>query len=271
MRLKSDYAIIKVQWKIKTNFDKNADNGGDLMDRSNSDKFLIIYNDLDKHMRECLQVKTGTPNSYLINQMAKNNRAFAKYKEDLLAFSRLRNAIIHNPFKKDADPIAEPHENVVKLYEDIKNQLTCPPSALSTVAVPRRNIYATSLESKVIDVMNIMVKKSFSHVPVLYDDRIVGIFSESTFFSYVSKNEDIAFSRDTLIGDFKDYIDVNGNVSEYYQFVEKGTLLIDVEEMFQGNLKDNKRLAVVFITENGKQNERLLGLVTVWDLAGYCR
>lgn len=243
---------------------------GYLMDKSNSDKFLIIYNDLDKHMRECLQVKAGTPNSYLINQMAKNNRSFAKHKEDLLAFSRLRNAIIHNPFKKDADPIAEPHENVVKLYEDIKNQLTCPPSALSTVAVPRRNIYATSMESKVIDVMNIMLNKSFSHVPVLHDDRIVGIFSDTTFFSYVSKNKDLTITRETLIKDFNDFIDIHGNVSEYYEFVEKSTLLIDVEEMFQRNLKDNKRLAVVFITENGKQNERLLGLITVWDLAGYC-
>lgn len=255
---------------MKTNLKNNTGNGGDLVDKSNSDKFLIIYNDLDKHMRECLQVKTGTPNSYLISQMAKNNRSFAKYKEDLLAFSRLRNAIIHNPFKKDADPIAEPHENIVKLYEDIKNQLTCPPSALSTVAVLRRNIYATSMESRVIDVMNIMVKKSFSHVPVLHDDRIVGIFSESTFFSYVSKNKDVAFSRETLIKDFNDLIDINGNISEHYEFVGKGTLLIDVEEMFQGCLKDNKRLAVVFITENGKQSERLLGLITVWDLAGYC-
>ena len=240
------------------------------MDRSNSDKFLIIYNELDKHMRECLQAKTGTPNSYLINQMAKNNRSFSKYKEDLLAFSRLRNAIIHNPFKKDADPIAEPHENVIKLYEEIKNQLTCPPSALSTIAVQRRNIYAAYLESKVLDVMGTMVKKSFTHVPILENDRIVGVFSENTFFSFVSRNKDVMFLRNTLIKDFNDYIDVNGNISEYYEFVEKSTLLTDVEEMFQKSFKLNKRLAVVFITENGKQSEKLLGLVTVWDLAGYC-
>ena len=28
-------------------------------------------------------------------------------------------------------------------------------------------------------------------------------------------------------------------------------------------------MATVFITQNGKQNEKLLGLITAWDVAGY--
>ena len=39
--------------------------------------------------------------------------------------------------------------------------------------------------------------------------------------------------------------------------------------MFAKELKQDKRLAVVFITDSGDPNEKLLGLVTAWDVAGY--
>ena len=39
--------------------------------------------------------------------------------------------------------------------------------------------------------------------------------------------------------------------------------------MFQNGLKDNKRISVIFITQNGKKDEKPLGLITAWDLAGY--
>lgn len=75
--------------------------------------------------------------------------------------------------------------------------------------------------------------------------------------------------KDSQISLFKDFIDIDKNENEYYSFVKKNTLLIEIEEMFQKEFKDNKRLAVVFITETGKKTEKLLGLITVWDLAGY--
>ncbi len=238
-------------------------------DKSNADKFLIIYNELDKHMRTCLKAKPGTPNSHLIKLMAKSNRIFLRYKEDLLAFSRLRNAIIHNPYKKDAEPIAEPHDNVIERYEEILEKLTCPPSALSTVAIPRKKIFTTDMESKVFDIMRVMLINSYTHVPVVYNDRMIGVFSENTVFTYLaekSKQKDVVITRDTQINEFKNFIEFEGNESEYYEFVSKETLLIDVEKLFQKDLKNNKRLAVVFITENGKQGEKLLGLVTIWDI-----
>ena len=237
--------------------------------QTNSDKFLMIYNDLDRHMRDCLKAKPGTPNSFLINTLAKSNRTMAKFKEDLLTFSRLRNAIIHNPYKKDADPIAEPHDNIIARYEEIVSRITCPPSALSTVAIPRRKVFTTTMDSKVINVMRVMVNSLYTHVPIVDDGRVIGVFSENSVFSYLTKYGKGNFFEDVLIGDFTDFIDIDRNESEYYEFVEKDTLLIDIEEMFQNGLKDNKRLALVFITENGRRNERLLGLVTAWDVAGY--
>lgn len=39
--------------------------------------------------------------------------------------------------------------------------------------------------------------------------------------------------------------------------------------MFQKQLQNKKRLSVVFITETGEASEKILGLITAWDVAGY--
>ena len=39
--------------------------------------------------------------------------------------------------------------------------------------------------------------------------------------------------------------------------------------MFEEELRDNKRLSVIFITEAGKTTEKILGMITAWDIAGY--
>ena len=76
--------------------------------------------------------------------------------------------------------------------------------------------------------------------------------------------------RDAKIREFSEFIPIDKHESESFVFVHKDTLVIDIEEMFANELKEGKRLAVVFITKNGDPNETILGLLTAWDVAG-CR
>lgn len=234
--------------------------------RANSDEFLIIYNELDRYMRDCLNEGTETPHSYLIRKMSEKNRVFLRNKDVLCNYANLRNVIVHNPDKRDSDPIAEPHDNAIKKYSTIRDSVLNPPKALETVAIPFHDIYKATLESKVLDVMDMMEQKLYSHIPVIDNKKIIGIFSENSVFSYITRNRDSLILETDLIAKFENFIGVERNECEYYAFVKKDILLIEVENMFQHGIKDNKRLAVIFITENGNQNEKLLGLITVWDL-----
>lgn len=238
-------------------------------ERTNSDNFLIIYNELDKYMRDYLKEGTETPHSHLIRKMSEKNKVFRRNKDLLYTYANLRNAIVHNPDKRDSDPIAEPHDNTIKKYNQIKEFVMNPPKALETVAIPFQDIYTTTLTSRALDLMGIMERRLYSHIPVIDNGKMVGIFSENTVFSYITKNKDSLILEADLVSKFEDFIGVERNESEYYAFVKKDALLVDIEEMFQHGIKNNKRLAVAFITENGKQNEKLLGLITVWDLVIY--
>ena len=46
-------------------------------------------------------------------------------------------------------------------------------------------------------------------------------------------------------------------------------LATDVAGMFQEALEDKKRLGAVFVTQNGRPTERILGMLTAWDMAAY--
>ena len=40
-------------------------------------------------------------------------------------------------------------------------------------------------------------------------------------------------------------------------------------DRFQDALKRRERLCMVFVTANGKQREKLLGIITAWDMADF--
>ena len=64
------------------------------------------------------------------------------------------------------------------------------------------------------------------------------------------------------------FFDVRNHASEVFAFVPPTNTVSDVQHRFRDTFKTHKRLAAVFITDDGTENGRLLGLITAWDVAG---
>lgn len=236
--------------------------------RTQSDKFLQIYNELDSFMRRELKLGDEADHAFMISEMARQgHRVFETFLFELRAFARLRNAIVHNPYQKIASPIAEPHPDIVKKYEKIVRLLVHQPKALS-MAIPAHKIYTATLDTPVQEVMGIMLSRSYTHVPIIQDGKVVGVFSENTLFCYLASHKDALIMNDIKMQDFADFISFESHKNEYYEFINRETNIFEVEEIFAQGLKKLKRIAVVYVTENGNPSERLLGMITVWDLAG---
>lgn len=234
----------------------------------NFEEFITIYNELDEFMRKELNQDYWVSHSELIRRMAKTNKIFDIYKDELLSFARLRNAIVHNPDKREAHPIAEPHDYIVMKYGKIRDNVLRPTRALD-IAVRSKNIYTASFDDKALDVMAAMKEYGYSHIPVVEDGRLLGIFSENTIFSYIVNTGNLSLEKDVKVRQFSEFIPIDKHQSETFAFVSRDALALEVEEMFAKKLRKGKRLAVVFITETGDPREKVLGLVTVWDIAGY--
>ncbi|WP_418790632.1 CBS domain-containing protein [Phosphitispora sp. TUW77] len=235
-------------------------------DTSRSTKYLALYNKLDSFMKEKLGRDDGFSHTRMINELSRRDILFRRYESELKSFARLRNAIVHNRYPDKAVPIAEPHKYVVTRYEELINQVFNPPKALS-IAINRRAIYTTTLDANAIDVMKTMNENRYTHVPVLKEDKMYGVFSENTVFSYIAENK-IFIEEHAVISDFIDFIPIEKHKGEKFLFIERDTLVSDVEKMFRIEKKRHCRLAVVYITENGSPDEELLGMITSWDIAG---
>ena len=68
--------------------------------RTNFSEFITIYNEIDEYMRRELNQDKWISHSELIRRMARTNKVFKAYMDDLLSYARLRNAIVHNPEKE---------------------------------------------------------------------------------------------------------------------------------------------------------------------------
>ena len=232
-----------------------------------SEKLLNIYNELDDYMRKNLGVDQFVDFASVLKMMADKNRIFSAYYKDLRTLADLRNLLIHNPYKNHADPLLTPHPYVLQKYEDIKNAIINPKKALS-IAVLRDKIYTTTLKSNVVDVIKEMSDKTYTHVGVMENDVMIGIFSENTILSYLNHNKEALFLKDMLVEELADFIPFEKHSSEYFEFVGRNTLVTEIEDIFRLGLKERKRIAVVFITESGKRNEKVIGMLTAWDIAG---
>jgi len=230
-------------------------------------KFLAVYNEIDHYMRKRMGAPEYVDHSTLLRQMSDKNRLFSDNYKDLKLFSELRNMLVHNPYPEKADPLIIPHGFILEKYEEIKNAVLHPRKAID-IAIKVNFIYTTTPDANAIDVMDEMDEKTYTHVPVMEGSKMIGVFSENSILAYLVNHKEAIIMKDTKISEFEDFVGIDKHKSEYFEFVSRDTLLSDVEVLFQEGLKARKRIAVVYITEHGTRDERLLGMITAWDVAG---
>ena len=252
-------------------YNGNNKRSGAIMEKiSNAQKFLAIYNEIDDFMRQDLNEEHYISHSDLIYKMIKKgNYVFDYYYQELKSFSRLRNAIVHNPDKRTADPIAEPHDEALRQYQELLNKVLRPELALDQLAIPTEKLYTITPNTNVLKAMKIMNEKAFNYLPVLERRKFRGVFSDSAIFNYILENQGALIDQTLQIRDLGKVIHIENCINEAFIFAEKEITVIAIEDIFRKGFKNNKRVAVVFITEDGSQEGEMLGLVTAWEVAGY--
>jgi len=239
-----------------------------LENKEKSRLFLTIFNEIEDYSRRLSGRDDYVSFGSIVRELAEIRGEFNRYKEDLRDFARLRNAIVHNPDKRNADPIAEPHEYIIEKFARIKNELINPSKAIDKLAVRMEKIFTASMNDSASEIMSKMGENGYSYVPIINDGYIIGMFCEHTVFSYIDKHKKINLG-DMKIEAFSEFISLDKHVNEAFVFIHRDTLVYEVEDLFKAALRKNRRIASVFITQNGKASERLLGLITAWDVAGY--
>ena len=117
-----------------------------------------------------------------------------------------------------------------------------------------------------LSTMQEMRKNGYTHVPILQGDSVIGVFSENSIFQSLADNGITLIETDTNITAFQGYLPLKAHESEQFSFMGWNALLSEAEDRFEEHFRKNERLGMIFLTQNGKQTEKLMGILTAWDL-----
>lgn len=225
-----------------------------------TDQFLDLY----KQLENAANTRYHLHGSGSAIAKLQRRQEFSNIHQELDYIRDVRNLLTHRPRIGDFYAV-EPTDAMLSLLEKLIDRIEHPLSAIK-IAIPIEEVLSASLDSPVLGSLEKMYKRAFSHMPILEEGKVAGVFSGSSLMNCVLYKH-VMFSGDLLFRDIQDAFTFDQHPSETFRFVSKDTLVSDISDMFDETLQQEERIGMIFVTENGKSDEELLGIITAWDVA----
>lgn len=229
-----------------------------------SDEFLEKYRVLE----DLLSERYGSEprrHSSVIMEFA-DSREGELFRDRLDLCREIRNLLTHNA-ALNGEPVVMPARATLNMLEDIIAYVRRPPLAANW-ATSADKLLMTRMNEPVLKLMRIMESRGFSHVPVVERGRMVGVFSQSTVFSYIGRANGRRVDDGTRVGDMERFLPMERHSSERFLFMPADVSYIDAAAAFTPSQEREKRLAAIFLTQSGAPDEPLIGMITPWDVLG---
>lgn len=229
---------------------------------SNTDIFLDKYKQLEVAVRYTYKLdKYASAIAFL-----KKQRSYQKYISEIELCADVRNLLSHNP-KVNGNYAVEPSGKLLEfmdfLIDSVRNRVRC-----ADIAIKFKSISRSTMNGRVRDAVETMKLTHRSHIPIVGNHRVLGIFDENVLFSILA-GEGISVLSDNpnlKFSDVQKYISLEDKGSKKYIFVPASMDIDELQDLFDRYYLEKKRVGLVFVTKNGREDEPLMGLLTPWDV-----
>ncbi len=187
-------------------------------------------------------------------------------KSDLAYCREVRNLLTHNPKIKDRYAV-EPSDEMIALLKQTVERVENPQKA-KNIWVPRNRVYCRTMDDEVRPAMVKMNEQMYTHIPILKDGVVVGVFSENTLLSYLIDDEAVSIDNHVKFSDIEKYLSLDRHRAESFRFIGQETPVSEIEDIFADADKKSDRIGLIFVTNNGRKTGKLLGIISAWDVAG---
>ncbi|TFB22913.1 CBS domain-containing protein [Filobacillus milosensis] len=226
-----------------------------------SERFLFAFNKIEKYLNDHLGGNGHhTGFSQAVNKVSQNHKIVQRFKDDLLEFAVLRNAIVHERTEPEY-VIAEPHESTVEKIENVMQELTEPKKVIPRFS---REVKSFSVSDSLTDILIVIKESSFSQFPVYEGEEFKGLITGNGITNWLAKTveDDVLSREDTKLEEILGYEEGPDN----YQFVSRDLTIYEAEDIFKEQVNKENRIDAILITHSGKSDESLLGIISSWDI-----
>ena len=178
----------------------------------------------------------------------------------------MRNWLQHKE-KVNSEFAITPNEAVIRFIDDLIHRVESR-SKCKDIYVPFKDVYAQTMQGSVRDSILEMRRHLYTHIPIIENETVVGVFDENSIFNYLAEEEIIAIDEALTFADIIKYIQLEDREMETFEFVNENTYVDILEQHFEKAFQNGKRLGMVFINSDGKKESPLHGIITPWDILG---
>ncbi len=223
--------------------------------------FLDKYTEFETFIKNRNNVGKFEKSDILNDKVLKRNRNLWEF------YRNLRNLLTHEPDVRNGNYVILTQ----KLYDDFSrdvDRIMHPKTALN-IAVKESSIYKVKQGEIISNVIETMLEKNYTCTPIVDNtEKLIGVFSSHSLMLYFNKYKDgiVEEPQKATIADLIEFCSLDENKEIEYKFVAKTCDEYYIKDLFKKSLVDKKRLEALFVTENGHSSEKLLGIITHWDL-----
>lgn len=222
--------------------------------------YINKYIQLEKTVRETYNLNKSDSISYYLSRKDK----FRKFRHDIQYCQEVRNWLQHNE-KINKDFAITPNDVMIdfidSLIERIKSRSKCP-----DICIKVNDVYYQNIDGNIQTTIKVMRKNCFTHIPILKDNIVVGIFDENSVFNYIADNIIVMIDQKLKFSDIKQYLSIDDRKMESFVFMPYDSYVEELEDLIEMEFKKGKRIGMALLTSDGNKESPLMGIITPWDI-----
>lgn len=228
----------------------------------NAEKFLDIFNQIEKHLKSEYNNGYYMPFSDLVRKSSAKEGVIKRFREDLFVYSDLRNVLVHNS-RINGKIIANPLDDVIENIELIWHKIQHP----KKVSKFKKTVHYCFTDDKLSKALKFMREFKISQIPILEKGVIVDVLSANHIADWLATKETVS-SSESVIEDVLANAERNNN----FEVIGDDMSVYDAAELFKSSYMKqptNWYYDALVITPTGKDTDQMTGIIVLKDIAEY--
>ncbi len=226
------------------------------------DTFRALYRKLDEYLQHHVEpTRREATFAQQIDDLAQKHPVFRRNAARLKDYGDLRNAITHQR-DRNGGIMAIPTEEAVQEFKQIVDSIFSPPKLIPRFQ--KSDIRLFLPHERLVTALQDMRENDYSQVVVQTEGNLSLLTVEgiARWLEKQAQEEDIISLQEAVIADA-----LRDEPEGSFYIVRRSQTVYDAMEIFTRAIEQEEpRIYALLITDHGKATERILGIVTPWDL-----